>query len=221
MPSFQVQKQLNNTYFSGTRTVHEMSELRTQVMQFIAEKPVAYRLMEDLLMQQGYSRAKIRQTFQDLTGINPLVIYDVNYSKYLKSPSTIPGLTLAWGEAKGGKYDYYFVMPWTYGYAIFGQKGDMQRDEVEFFYTLKEAKEAFIKIAKDPIIYEDIMSVTPNMIRDRIFTKFNSKAYNETFDYINNNERISAPIKQKVVEAMYVQGKLTEEELTDLKGRIQ
>jgi len=221
----QIQKQLGGVYWSGSRTVQEMAELKNQILGYIQSTPCSYRLMLDLLCQQGYRKPEINRMFTDLTGLDPNLIYDINYNKYLKSPACIPGLTLAWGEAKKGNYDYYFVMPWTYGYAIFGQKGDLQRDEVSFHYTLKEAKVEFIKMVKDPIIYEDVMSVTPNVIRDRVFTKFNSlnasKEYKQAKAYLDNNKFLNAKTKESTLKTMKVQGSLTEEEYEDLKRRIE
>jgi hypothetical protein len=79
-------------------------------------------------------------------------------TSYLQSPPNIPGLTAAWGTSKNSEFDYYFINPWTTGWALFGQKGDLKRDVVETYATRKEAYEGIKKLVSQIYSYDRIIT---------------------------------------------------------------
>lgn len=125
--------------FAGTGVKEELFELETNIRSLLATAMIPFREMEKSLMAYGYQPHNIRKAFERVTGLTIEQLEQQNIEA-LNPPSTVPFTNLGWGEAKGGKYDYYFVMPWLMEYCIFGQSGDTQRDKVISFPDLDEAR---------------------------------------------------------------------------------
>jgi hypothetical protein len=136
------------TYFTGSRSKLEKIELETNMKYLIREGAMTYWELEKFFLSLGYNVFDVRKTFRNLTGIEPRHMFNAGLKDYINTPPIIPGLNLAWGVGKKG-YDYAFVMPWKLGYAIFGQKGDLERKELSFFPTVKEALDGLDEYAKD------------------------------------------------------------------------
>lgn len=150
----------NDTVFMGSGLKSELAEIERHVTKMIKEGMYSYQYIQKFLESVGYQNSKIKEIFRKITGINPNDIMDPK--EYYDSPACIPGLTHAWGQAKKSKYDFYFINAYNNGYAVFGQKGDLQRDIVETFLSLKQALASLKKLVKtifsyDKVIDEDIL----------------------------------------------------------------
>lgn len=150
----------NDTVFLGTGLKAEIAEVERHLIQMIKDGIYSYKYIQNYMVSMGYQPVKIKEVFRKITGINPNDLVDPK--EYYESPACIPGLTHAWGEGKKGKYDFYFINAFNMGYAIFGQKGDWERDIVEPFVSLKQAMASLKKLVKviytyDKVIGEDIL----------------------------------------------------------------
>jgi len=152
-----IARTLHNIPYAGTSTKQELLELEQQMRNLIEEGTNTYKYIESFLLNIGYNLNKIRQTFKKLTGVDPTVYNDPQ--PYLDTPPTIPGLNYGWGESKNSKFDYYFIMPYNLGYAIFGQKGDLLREEVSFKKNLTEARKELEKLVKEPKYFDKVVTL--------------------------------------------------------------
>jgi len=134
---------LDHTWL-GTYSKQEMIELQRHIIHLIGEK-YSYRDLEDYLITLGYNEDMVRDAFQRITGADPR---EMEIKVLPNAPGTIPGINYGWGVSKDKKYNYYFIMPYVYGYSIFGQKGDTQRDEVFSSASLEKCKEELGKMVK-------------------------------------------------------------------------
>jgi hypothetical protein len=150
-------RQMEGITYSGTGTKQEMIELEENMRSLIKEGIYPYRYIENYLISIGYNLNKIRKVFKKLTGMDPETYLDTQ--SYLDTPSTIPGISYGWGQSKDKKYDYYFIMPYNLGYEIFGQKGDLQRDEVAYFASLNEARESLQKKVKEVKYFDKVLTL--------------------------------------------------------------
>jgi len=148
-----ISHQYADVYYAGTNTRPERIELERNLKRLINEGRFAYKFMEGYLISLGYQRDEIVRAFKHLTGIHP---YDLlNPAKFLSTPPTIPGISMGWGEAKGKeKYDYFFINPFNWGFALFGQKGDTQRDVVEMYLTSDHAIKGLKDHVKEAMLFD-------------------------------------------------------------------
>ena len=174
-----LQQMINRTpvFNAGQRTKEELDELKNNIKQYIVDGLYTYWQMEQQLKVFGYNEFDIRKMFKELTGLDAKLVFDISFNTFIKSPATIPPLNLGWGECKNKKYDYAFIMPYKNGYAIFGQKGDLQRDEINFFATVEDAREKIKNIVKDVYTFDE-------KLNEKILKK---KADNENFEEITSS----------------------------------
>ena len=171
---WEITRNLQNVTFAGTESRQEQAELETNMTSLITEKKHSYKYIENLLVSLGYNLNKVRHAFKKLTGISPEEF--LNADQYMDTPPSIPGFNHGWGESKDGQFDYYFVMPYKYGFAVFGQKGDLVRDEVKYVLSLDEALECLDKKVKACFTYDRIVDVKvkkPADENDDTFMKVN------------------------------------------------
>lgn len=172
---WEITRELQNVTYSGTQSRQEQEELEVNMLSLINEKKHSYKFIEQLLVSLGYNLNKIRHAFKKLTGISPEEF--LNYETYETTPPTIPGFNHGWGESKDANFDYYFVMPYKYGYAVFGQKGDMIREEVKYVFSLDEALEFIDKKVKELYTYDRVVDMKikkkPIKENDETYTKVN------------------------------------------------
>jgi len=154
---YNVTRWLSDRSFAGTNTKQEIIELDRQLIKMINEKMFGYKYIEEYLSTVGYQKALIRARFKVLTGAD----YEdfMPYAKFLKTPPTIPGINYGWGVSKDSKYEHYFIQPYYLGYSIWGQKGYLDRKEVNAFLTLELAQKAMEKLVKEFIYYDVIVDV--------------------------------------------------------------
>jgi len=139
-----ISRTLNHIEYSGSGLKNETIELEENMRQLIEEGKYGYKYIEDWLLSLGYPLVSIREVFKRLTGVS---VEDwMNVDKVLDVPATIPGINYGWGVSKDKEFDYYFIMPYNLGYSIFGQKGDINREECFYFNKLEEAREKLDKI---------------------------------------------------------------------------
>lgn len=158
--NWEILRHLQQLYYAGTGSKQEILELQKQLRQLIA-KGLPYSYIEDYLIRMGYQLKTIKTVFRALTGLDAAV-YGGRGMAALDTPGSIPGINEGWGKSKSKEHDYYFIMPWNLGWAVFGQKGELTRDEVEMFNTLNEARTFLEKKVKtafyyDPPLSEDII----------------------------------------------------------------
>lgn len=150
-----VTNQLADTTFLGSGLKSEQAEIERHLIKMVKEGMYSYKYIQNFLMTMGYQPSKIKEVFRKITGINPNDLMDPK--EYFESPSSIPGLTHAWGEGKKGKYDFYFINTYNNGYAVFGQKGDLERDIVELCVSLKQAMKELKKKVKQVVTYDNVI----------------------------------------------------------------
>jgi hypothetical protein len=154
---YDITRQLSNIQYSGSGLKQELVELENNMRELLSDGTYGYKYIEGFLISIGYNLNKIRQTFKRLTGIEPQVYLDAQ--PVLDTPGTIPGVNYGWGKSKDKKFDYYFVMPYKVGYSVFGQKGDLVREEISYVASLDEARDALKKKVADIQIYDEIVSI--------------------------------------------------------------
>jgi hypothetical protein len=157
-----ISHQYADAFFAGTNTRQERVELERNLNKMINEGRYSYKYMEGFMISMGYQHDEIVRAFKHLTGIHP---YDLqNPASFLATPPTIPGISLGWGQGKKGDYDYYFLNPYLWGFALFGQKGDMNRDVVQMYHTSDQAMEGLKEYVKEAHIYDQ--PLTKDVMKD-------------------------------------------------------
>jgi hypothetical protein len=157
-----ISHQFADMYFAGTNTREERVELERNLKKMIGEGRFSYNYMQGYLISMGYQHDEIVRAFKHLTGIHP---YDLqNPASFLATPPTIPGISLGWGQGKKGDYDYYFLNPYLWGFALFGQKGDINRDVVEMYHTSDQAYDGLKSYVKEAHIYDQ--PLTKDVMKD-------------------------------------------------------
>jgi len=147
-----ISHQYADVFYAGTNTRPERVELERNLKRMINEGRFSYKFMEGYLISLGYQRDEITRAFKHLTGIHP---YDLlNPAKFLATPASIPGISMGWGQAKDKTYDYYFINPYNWGFALFGQKGDIQRDVVEMYITSDHAIDGLKEHVKEANLFD-------------------------------------------------------------------
>lgn len=143
-----IAKHLDGTSYAGTRTKEELKELEINLMNLLSLRLYPYSYIEKTLISKGYDLTDIRRAFEHITGISAnSYLEGLLYKNIYEVPHTIPTYNLGWGVSKNKNYDYIFVMPYVYGYAIFGQKGEFQREIIKMFSS-KELKTALTELKK-------------------------------------------------------------------------
>jgi len=151
---YDIVRSLEDHVYAGTGTKAELIELECNLMFLLNEKKYGWNYIANYLRNLGYQDNIVRITFRKLTGVDPSIYHDPQ--PFLDTPSTIPGISYGWGKAKDKKYDYYFIMPYNLGYQVFGQKGDLQRDEVVYFLALTASREYLEKHTHEAFWWDKI-----------------------------------------------------------------
>ena len=158
---WQTYRILEGDPFAGTNTNAEFVELERRMREYIESGLYAYPTMENQLISHGYGQEKIRCTFKRLTGLTPEEFQNVN-DYYAGAPSTIPRLTIAWGLAKKGKDEAYFIQPWLLGFAIFHQVDECTRNIIAEFECRTEALDGLAKYVKEVHTHNAPMDLKTN-----------------------------------------------------------
>lgn len=142
-----VERALQDRTYAGSQLPHESVELRQHIKALVGEG-YDYPTLEQLLKKKGYSVMGIRQQFQDISGIDPVVAY-MDLSNYSRPPAELPIFNYGWGEKKGEKGNYLFILPYVQHYAIWRQAGFV-REVVSEYVTLTEARRALAEQVANP-----------------------------------------------------------------------
>ena len=169
--SFLITKMLEGTPFAGTGTKQELVELEKNLRQLLQLRMYPYSYIEKYLVSQGYRDSDIRNIFQEITGLKASDIAAEN-QQLMTVPGMIPQENLGWGEAKGNEYEFLFVMPWLVGYAVFGQKCECEREEVQRFDILEDAREYVKKHVKEYKQFDQVIDVKLNKPKADWFSSF-------------------------------------------------
>ena len=114
-------------------------ELNCNLQELMGTK-MSYRQIEDFLVTLGYEIGDIRCCFQKMTGLDPVKLEYMRTEDVKTTPSNIPWYNLGWGWSKSKKHESYFVMPHVGDiFTVFGQKNDMEREEVANFLRHEDA----------------------------------------------------------------------------------
>jgi len=214
---------LNNWLWSGSNLKQQTLEIEENMRELITEGKYGYKYIENYLMSVGYPLKEIREVFKRLTGVSVEDWMNVEFHTS-NVPGTIPTISYGWGEAKGKEYDYYFVMPWNLGYEIFGQKGDLQRDECFYHRTLEEAREKLDKIVKEAYYWDKPVSVKQlkefpkqNLTEPIPFHVSASEEFNKLDDYLyENSDTLSKEDMNNVLTKSLQANKITHPEYVEL-----
>lgn len=131
-----------------------LQELRENMSGLMATK-MSYREMEEFMTVLGYESTAIRETFQKMTGIDPVKMDYARSEDVKNTPANIPAYNLAWGAAKKGNGESYFIMPGAAGlFTVYHQVSDMERKEVGCFVAHREAVEYMKPLVKSVHRYD-------------------------------------------------------------------
>lgn len=214
-----ITRQLAGITYTGTGTKQEMIELEENMRSLLESGLYGYKFIENCLLSIGYNLNKIRQTFRKLTGMDPQVYLDAQ--PFLDTPGTIPGINYGWGKSKDKQYDYYFIMPYKSGFSVFGQKGDLLREEVKYFLTLDEAQDFLKRKTVDFQYYDKI--VPPDKLKPRNWQQLSevlpigTKIANRAIEYLDKfNDLLQPQEKRAILENELAQKNITPSEFNKL-----
>lgn len=171
-----IEKMMEGTYFAGTGTKQELIELEKNLRHLLQLKMYPYLYIENYLMQQGYSQKDIRRIFYEITGVKA-TDFLAEDAMVKDVPDEIPSINLGWGESKSKKYDYLFIMPWLYGFSIFGQKGDLEREIIKSFDILEDAREELKKMVKEYRQFNRVPELKPHKVTEDWASSFSEPKY--------------------------------------------
>lgn len=141
-----VERAIQDRSFAGSHLVPETIELRRQI-EYLMDEKYEYPVIESILKKKSYSVMHIRQQFQEITGIDPVVAY-MDVELYSKPPAEVPRYNYGWGESKKTAGAFCFVLPYVQHYAVWEQNG-FDRKVVSEHVTLTEARKALDEAVKD------------------------------------------------------------------------
>ena len=176
-----VEKYMEGTPFAGTGTPQEIVELERNLRQLIQVKMYPYSYMEEYLVSQGYQQSDIRQVFHEITGVT-VAEFLAPDQNVMTVPAAIPSYNMGWGEAKGKKFDFYFIMPWVAGYTIFGQKGDFHREEISNHPIIEDAREELKGLVKEYRQYDKVVSLDLDKPKEDWFSGFSEPKFSTLSD---------------------------------------
>jgi hypothetical protein len=192
-----------------SNTKQQVMELENHMRKLITEG-VSVKFMRDYLISLGYGHADIQKIFEKLTGVTMEDFVNVGFH-VAKVPASIPTLNYGWGKAKKGQpYEYYFVMPWNLGYSIFGQHGDVGRDEIHNYPSLAKAREAMEKTIEELHYFDKPVAIKPKefpieqMVEPRELMLSASDEYKRLDEYFYTE---AEKIGRKVVATIILQAK--------------
>lgn len=172
---------LEGTAFAGTGTKQELVELEKNLRQLLQLRMYPYSYIEKYLVSAGYHYNQIRNVFLKITGIKPedCVADDRNV---MMVPGCIPQINMGWGESKAKDQDYLFIMPWQVGYAVFGQKGDLDRTEIKRFDVLEDARAFVEKKVKEYHQFDKALDIKLNDPKVDGFSSFGEPKFSTLSD---------------------------------------
>ena len=153
----EITRNLQGVTFAGTESRQEQEELESNMASLIADKTHSYKYIEQLLVALGYNLNKVRYAFKKLTGLSHNDF--LNPEAYVNTPPMIPQFNYGWGESKDSQFNFYFIMPHAYGYGVFGQAGDINREVVKYVLSLDEAMDFIDKKVKELHTYDKVVDV--------------------------------------------------------------
>jgi hypothetical protein len=217
-----ITRELANIPYAGTGTKQEMVELENNMRSLIEEGVYGYKYIEGFLMSIGYALNRIRQTFRRLTGADPQIYLDAQ--PVLDTPGNIPGINYGWGKCKSKQWDYMFIMPYKVGFSVFGQKGDLIREEIKYLASLDEARDFLKSKVSDVKIYDEVLSIdklapTNNQYLSEDFLPLGTKTagYAKVENYINQlSQHMQLSEKKAILEDALSNGQITEVEFNHL-----
>ena len=221
-----LEKMHEGTAFAGTGTPQEIVELEKNLRQLLQVKMYPYSYLESYLISQGYQQSDIRQVFKEIAGVSVEEFLTPDAS-IMTVPAAIPSYNMGWGEAKGSKFDFYFIMPWTAGYSIFGQKGDFHREEISNHPIIEDAREDLKGKVKEYRQYDKVVDLDLEKPKKDWFSGFSEPKFSNiseqgraVVDYLmvsgsdKDPKRASAYVKDA-----YFNGLLPREDFVILSAR--
>jgi hypothetical protein len=174
--TYMMEKMMEGTAFAGTGTPQELVELEKNLRQLIQVKMYPYNYLEKYLVSQGYQQSDIRNVFKQITGV-PVEDFLSDNANMMSTPAAIPSYNMGWGEAKGSKFDYLFIMPWVAGYSIFGQKGDFHREEIGNYPLLADAREDIMGKVKEYHQHDKVVNLDLDKPKENHFSGFSEPKF--------------------------------------------
>jgi len=151
-----VQDIMVGNYYVNTMTPQEMTELKMNIRNLLKEGVYTYQQIESYFIKLGYAISKIRKAFEEVTGICVDRLVTDRIINLLHTPPSIPSLNLAYGKSKLPNYNYLFLMPWVHNtFCVFGQSGDITRDEVKCFLNYDDAVSYLKNNTEDTVVMDD------------------------------------------------------------------
>lgn len=153
----EITQMLFNVNFAGTNSKEEFTELQNNMIQMLSQHQYSYSDIENYFIGWGYQVPMIKEIYKHLTGLDPERVNSTDY--LLNMPGCIPGFNYGWGEGKGSKYKYVFIIGYKLGFGVFGQIDDLARELIQYTLDLEEALNVLNKNAKDIKTCKSIISV--------------------------------------------------------------
>jgi len=155
-----ITKILENVPYAGMGSTLERNALIGVIRNLIKDNKFTADYILNYCESVGYERQMAEDVFKELTGLSPALI--VNNNEYYEMPSFVPNMCIAWGLSKSNKEKAFYIVPFSYGYAV------MEKDEVNapvstvICATIPEAFAELKKVAKniqtlDKIITEKLL----------------------------------------------------------------
>lgn len=153
----EITQMLFNVNFAGTNSKEEFTELQNNMIKMLSQHQYSYSDIENYFIGWGYQVPMIKEIYKHLTGLDPERVNSTDY--LLNMPGCIPGFNYGWGEGKGSKYKYVFIIGYKLGFGVFGQIDDLARELIQYTLDLEEALNVLNKNAKDIKTCKSIISV--------------------------------------------------------------
>ena len=155
-----ITKILENVPYAGMGSTLERNALIGVIRNLIKDNKFTVDYILNYCESVGYKRQMAEDVFKELTGLIPALI--VNNNEYYEMPAFVPNMCIAWGLSKSNKEKAFYIVPFSYGYAV------MEKDEVNapvstiICATIPEAFTELKKVAKniqtlDKIITEKLL----------------------------------------------------------------
>ena len=222
-----IQKMLEGIQYAGTNTKQELVELEKNLSQLLQLRMYPFSYIEKYLMSQGYPQHEIRNAYRKITGIAIEKELEEDYL-VMTVPGSIPQINMGWGPAKGTEYEYIFAMPWLVGYAVFGQKGDTDRCEIQRFDLLEDARDYVRKHVKEYHQFDKVLEPSEKKHKGGEFNAFSEPKFAKlseqgmaVYDYVKYVGGGKADKRNsKYIKDAYFNGLLSKEDFTILASKF-
>lgn len=217
---------LEGTALAGSGTKQELVELEKNLRQLLQLRLYPYSYIEKYLVTMGYRQDAVREIFKEITGTTPQEFLEED-ANIMMVPGCIPQVNLGWGEMKGSKMSYLFIMPWQVGYAVFCQKGELDREELKRFDELEAAREFIKKQVRKYHQYGKVLDVKIDDVKSHWYSSFGEPKFSTLSDqgravyeyvkYVGGN----TPNKKNAqyIKDAYFNGLITKEDFTTLASK--